>query len=150
MSQRRTPSSRRTTATVYAELAADGRIFVYQDATGSGAAKRGTGSRLVFDSIESAKRFFRIGEKVVSYKMVVLVDAVIPSGYRYGFEGTRNWQTSSDERWEIEVGDEEAGRLLGERRIDGARCLVVRTRTGRIVAATKQSVQAPSASARNG
>lgn len=58
----------------------------------------------------------------------------VPSGYRYEFEGKRNWATSSDELWEHAVGDEECGILLGIRRIDGSRCAVVKLPRNRIVA----------------
>lgn len=65
----------------------------------------------------------------------------VPGGYRYQFDGKRNWRSSSDEKWDTVVGDAETGRKLGERRIDGASCVVVRVNGGRIVAVTKQSIR---------
>lgn len=65
----------------------------------------------------------------------------VPSGYRFEFSGKRNWQSSSDEKWDTVVGSAETGRKLGERRIDGASCVVVRVNGGRIVAVTKQSIR---------
>ena len=44
----------------------------------------------------------------------------VPSGYRYEFQGKRNWRASSDEKWDTKVGSEATGRKLGTRTIDGA------------------------------
>lgn len=65
---------------------------------------------------------------------------IVPSGYRFAYEGKRNWRTSKDDKWEITVGDAETGLILGQRRIDGATCTVVKLPSG-IVAVTAQSVR---------
>lgn len=59
----------------------------------------------------------------------------IPEGYRYEFDGKRNWRLSSDDRWETVMGDRVCGRLLGLRTIDGSKCKVLKLPDGTIVAA---------------
>jgi hypothetical protein len=52
----------------------------------------------------------------------------IGSGYRYEYEGGARgrWKTSRDDSWNTEVGKVVCGKLVGHRRIDGARVTVVR------------------------
>ena len=54
--------------------------------------------------------------------------ACVRAGYMYEFEGRRNWRSSKDDRWDVVVRDAQCGRLVGERRIDGAQVKVVRVR----------------------
>lgn len=70
-----------------------------------------------------------------------LPSVTVPGGYRYKFEGKRNWAQASDEKWDTVVGDEVKGRRLGVRSIDGARCVVVRIPGGNIIAVTQQSIR---------
>ena len=66
-------------------------------------------------------------------------DCTVPSGYRYKFEGKRDWRTSSDDRWDTVAGGKERGVLLGYRQIDGSSCAVVRL-GGSIVALLRQNL----------
>lgn len=52
----------------------------------------------------------------------------IDSGYRYEYDGPARgrWKSSSDERWNTEVGKVVCGKMVGHRRIDGAKVTVVR------------------------
>jgi hypothetical protein len=61
----------------------------------------------------------------------------IGSGYRYEYDGPARgrWKTSSDERWDTEVGKVVCGKFVGHRRIDGATVTVVRA-GGKLYAAT--------------
>lgn len=60
--------------------------------------------------------------------------ATLPNGYMYEFSGKRDWQRSSDEKWEIVVRDDTPGMLLGRRRIDGVVCYVVKGQAGMFAA----------------
>jgi hypothetical protein len=51
--------------------------------------------------------------------------ACLAKGYKFQFEGKRNWRRSSDDSWEIVARDEVCGKLLGHRNIDGVRVAVV-------------------------
>lgn len=63
------------------------------------------------------------------------------SGYAYEFDGgTKSWQTSSDDHWDIVMVDDKPGTLLGEREIDGARVAVIK-QGKRIVAQTLHHVR---------
>lgn len=77
--------------------------------------------------------------------MKISDNVCIKSGYRYSYRGTgRNWKRSSDEMWDVTVGDAVCGRRVGTHRIDGVVCTVVRTegnRTAEYLAATQQSVR---------
>lgn len=56
-------------------------------------------------------------------------------GYMYRYEGKRNWQRSSQERWEIIMhGKAVCGQGVGSRIVDGARVVVVK-QGGRFYAA---------------
>ena len=66
---------------------------------------------------------------------------IVPGGYRYKFDGKRNWAQASDEKWDTVMGSEVQGRRLGVRLIDGARCVVVRIPGGNIIAVTQQSLR---------
>ncbi len=65
----------------------------------------------------------------------------IGSGYRYEFEGKRNWRSSSDERWQIEMGKIMCGRPVGTRRIDGAQVTVLKV-GGKYYAAVSHAIRA--------
>jgi hypothetical protein len=62
----------------------------------------------------------------------------LPNGYKFKFEGKRNWRRSSDERWEIVTRGAVCGKLLGHRNVDGARVAVVRVK-GRGIFASQHS-----------
>jgi hypothetical protein len=66
--------------------------------------------------------------------------ACIRSGYRFEFDGKRNWRASSDERWDIEMGKAMCGRIQGDRKIDGSRVTVIKVRN-KYYAATPQSIK---------
>ena len=69
------------------------------------------------------------------------IKAPAGSGYVYELEGPHSWKRASSEEWPIEVygwkGDESC---VGQRTIDGARCVVFVCRDGKYRAVTLVSV----------
>ena len=62
----------------------------------------------------------------------------IGSGYRYEYAGparATTWASSKDDWWDTEVGKVVCGKLVGHRRIDGAKVTVIRA-AGKLYAAT--------------
>lgn len=60
------------------------------------------------------------------------------SGYAYEFTGSGSWRKSSSEDWETVIAEEKKVRRLGNKVIDGARCIVVKA-GGKILAVTHLS-----------
>ncbi len=52
----------------------------------------------------------------------------LASGYKFEYDGPARgrWKTSSDERWDTVMAKTVCGKLVGHRRIDGAKVTVVR------------------------
>lgn len=64
------------------------------------------------------------------------------SGYKFEFEGKRNWRSSKDERWETIMKKAVCGKQLGNRRVDGSVVVVVKA-GGKIYAALPTAVMSP-------
>ena len=52
--------------------------------------------------------------------------ACLASGYKYLYEGKRNWRRSSFERWEVVMRKAICGREVGRKNIDGSDTVVVK------------------------
>jgi len=61
------------------------------------------------------------------------------SGYKYEFEGTRNWRSSKSDAWETVMAKTMCGKQMGSRRIDGSVVVVVKAR-GKFFAALPHAV----------
>ena len=62
----------------------------------------------------------------------------ILDGYAFHYTGTRTlWSTAPDDEWDIEIVSRMTAQRIGERRIDGTRCVVYRGTLGGFYAITE-------------